>query len=191
MNKNKDIEIIKQQIGALDDEGFDLNAWVLATDNYLKNIWGNDTPKSKQLYAICNTMSASMFGYTETDVVKFKSQWKSLLDSYIVELEKLEKPEPTNNSAMKNINLTVNQNQNQTQSQEQSQKQTVDIEVIINALKDELTGKQLKELNSIIKESESSDKSKKVVEKILSFGSNVAAGILGNILTNPQIIGLI
>lgn len=189
MSENRDIDIIKQQIAKLDDELFDLNTWVLATDNYLKNIWGNDTPKSNQLTAICNTMSASMFGYTEKDVVKFKSQWKGLLDSYIVELEKLEKPKTANKSAMNNINLTVNQNQ--TQSQEQSQKQTIEIEVIINALKDELTGKQLKELDSIIKEPESSDKGKKVIEKILSFGSNVAAGILGNILTNPQIIGLI
>ncbi len=189
MSENKEIEIIKHQISGLDDESFDLNAWVLATDNYLKGIWGNETPKSTQLYAICNTMSSAMFGSTETDVVKFKSQWKNLLNSYIIELENLKKPEPIKKSAMNNINLTVNQNQ--TQNQEQSQKLTLEFEIIIHALKDELTGNQIKELDSIIKEPESPEKGKKLVEKLLSFGSNVAAGILGNILANPQIIGLI
>ena len=189
MTEANNIEIIRKQINSLDDELFDMNTWVMTTDNYLKNIWGNDTPKSKQLYAICNTMSAGMFGASENDVVKFKSQWKNLLNGYIIELENLKKPETNKRTGMNSINLTVNQNQ--TQSQEQTQKQTIDIEVIINALKDELTGKQLKELDSIIKEPESSDKGKKVVEKILSFGLNVTAGILGNILTNPQIVGLI
>lgn len=189
MTNDKDIDIIKQQILNLDDKFFDLNAWLLATDNYLKAIWGNETHKSKQLYAVSNTMSASMFGYNETDVIKFKSQWKSLLNSYIIELEKLEKPAQPTKTAMNNINLTVNQNQEQTQKQ--TQEQIVIIDVIIDALKDELTGKQLKELNTIIKEPDNPEKSKKVIDKILSFGSNVAAGILGNILTNPQIIGLI
>lgn len=187
MTKTKEIEIIKQQIHSLDDESFDLNSWVLATDNYLKNIWGSTTPKSKQLYAICNTMSASMFGYSDKDVVKFKSQWKSLLSSYIVELETLNKTESEKKPAMNNINLTVNQ----TQNQEQSQKQTIEIEVIIEAVKEDLTGKQIKELDSIIKESDSPEKSKKLTEKLLSFGSNVTTGILGNILSNPQIIGLL
>ena len=81
----------------------------------MKAIWGDDTPKSKQLYAVCDTLSASMFGYTKDDVVKFKSQWKSLLNSYIVELEKTEKKETTPKSSMNNINLTVTQNQSQNQ----------------------------------------------------------------------------
>lgn len=187
MDESKNIEIIKNQINNLNDLSFDLNSWVLSTDNYLKNIWGDITPKSKQLYAICNTMSASMFGYSEKDVIKFKAQWKNLLNSYIVELENLNKPEIINKSSMNNINLNVNQ----TQSQEQTQKQSIKIEEIINALKDELTGKQIKELDSIIKESDSSEKNKKLTDKLLSFGSNVAAGILGNILTNPHIIGLL
>jgi len=189
MNEVRNIEIIKKQISSLADESFDLNSWVMATDNFLKNIWGNDTPKSKQLHAICNTMSASMFGYTEGDVLKFKTQWKSLLNDYVVELENLERPKTIKEPLMKNINLTVNQNQ--TQTQEQSQKQTIDIEQIIDVLKDELTGKQLKELDLIIKEPNSLEKGKKLTDKLLSFGSNVAAGILGNILINPQIIGLI
>jgi hypothetical protein len=187
MNDNKKIEIIKNQISKLDDENFDLNSWVMATDNFIKNIWGSSTPKSNQLYAVCNTMSASMFGYSAKDVITFKSQWKSLLESYIIELENLENPTILTKPAMNNINLTVNQNQ----SQEQIQKQSVKFELIVEILKENLTGKQIKELDSIIKQPESSEKATKLTEKLLSFGSNVAAGILGNILSNPQITGLL
>jgi len=187
MSNLKKIEILNNQIDKLDDEKFDLNSWVMSTDNFLKTIWGTSTPKSKQLYAICNTMSASMFGYTDKDVITFKSQWKSLLESYIVELENLDSPSTPARHALNNINFTVNQNQ----SQEQSQKQSVNIEFIIEVLKENLTGKQIKELDEIIKEPESTEKATKLTDKLLSFGSNVAAGILGNILSNPQIIGLL
>jgi DNA-binding protein Fis len=189
MYKNKNIEVIKSQINNLDSETFDLKSWVLATDNYLKNIWGDNTPKSKQLRAVVNTVGAAMFGYSEEDVIKFKTQWKNLLNSYIIELEDLEKPETVKEQSSNNINLTVNQTQSQ--SQKQTQKQTIDIEKIIDAFKEELTGKQIKELDLIIKEPDSPEKVRKFTDKLLSFGSNVAASILGNIITNPQIIGLL
>ena len=56
-------------------------------------------------------------------------------------------------------------------------------------IKDELTGSQFKELESIIHDTEIKNKNEKIAEKILSFGSNVASGILGNILSNPLLIG--
>ena len=55
--------------------------------------------------------------------------------------------ENTNNNP---INVNINNNNSQTQNQEQS----IAIELFLEAIKDELTGKQIKEINSIIKESD-------------------------------------
>ncbi|MEA4937628.1 MAG: hypothetical protein VB102_13475 [Paludibacter sp.] len=181
----KEINVIKRQIENLDSEDFNMNSWILTTDNFLKNIWGKDTEKSKQLYVVCNTMETSMFGCDEEDILKFKKQWKDLLNGYVLELELLEKPENHRKQVYGGINLTVNQNQSQEQIQ------MIELKLIVDIIKDELTGKQLNELKSIIQDTKIEKKNEKIAEKFISFGSNVASGILGNILSNPQLYGLL
>lgn len=76
--------------------------------------------------------------------------------------------------------VTVNINQSQTQNQE--------INIFIDAISDELTGKQYKELKSIAQEESNPDTSKqKIVEKLRSFGGDVLSNIVANIITNPSI----
>lgn len=71
-----------------------------------------------------------------------------------------------------------------------SQSQTQSISVIIDILKDELNGRQLKELKDIIDSNTNEEtKRKSLFDKIKSFGSDVAANILANIITNPNIYG--
>lgn len=185
MEKEKEINAIKKQIDALELDNFNLKSWFLTTDNYLKTIWGQNTDKSKQLFAIQDTMSARMFGCSEEDIINFKTQWKELLSGYIFELENLEKPKTFQNSTHGEIHLTVNQNQSQ------EQKQMIEIKFIIDIIKNELTGKQLNELKSIIQDTKIEKKNERITEKLISFGSNVASGILGNILSNPQLLGLL
>ena len=70
-------------------------------------------------------------------------------------------------------------------SQSQSQNQSVEINMIFEAIKSELNSKQINELKKIFQEEFDKDKARQnVVEKIIGFGSNVAASILANILTN-------
>ncbi len=185
MNKEKEIDAIKKQIDALELDNFNLKSWFLTTDNYLKTIWGPNTDKSKQLFAIQDTMSARMFGCSEEDIINFKTQWKELLIGYIFELENLEKPKSVQIPTHGEIHLTVNQNQSQ------EQKQMIEIKFIIDIIKNELTGKQLNELKSIIQDAKIEKKNERITEKLISFGSNVASGILGNILSNPQLLGLL
>ena len=86
-----------------------------------------------------------------------------------------------------NVNTTIN-NSNQ-QSQKQSQELNLAVELFIEAIKDDLTGRQIKELKQIVSETEN-DLSKarpQIIDKLKSFGSNVASNILANILTNPII----
>jgi len=109
--------------------------------------------------------------------INFKDQGG--FKKYFKDKERLIKQEPM----IKIVN-------NNTQSQTQTQSQSIEVTQIIKSFENELTVEQIKELNSIIKENNTKDKGKKITDKLLSFGSNVAASILANILTNPQIIGL-
>lgn len=79
-------------------------------------------------------------------------------------------------------NLTFNISQHQSTA--------INIDVIFSTIKEELTGKQLKELQEVIDQNVSpKEKRNKIIEKLVSFGSDVASNIVATILTNPQIIG--
>src|SRR5690606_36010560 len=108
-----------------------------------------------------------------------------LIESFVSDINKFglpskdKLPEKTDG-----INITVNQSQNQTQSQ----KQTVNIDIIIKALQEELTGKQLSEIQQIIDEEEKPEtKQNRIVEKLKSFGKDIASNVIANILTNPAL----
>lgn len=78
------------------------------------------------------------------------------------------------------VMVTVNQSQTQNQSQE--------INIFLDSIADELTGKQYKELKAIAQEEPNPEKSKqKIVGKLKSFGGDVLSNILANIVTNPSV----
>jgi len=75
-------------------------------------------------------------------------------------------------------NITISQNQTQTTS--------LKFDVVINTLKDELTPKQVRDLREIANSSNEIDHDT-LVGKIKSWGADVAASVLGNILSSPNI----
>lgn len=81
-----------------------------------------------------------------------------------------------------NFVVTVNNNNTQSQNQEQSML----VQQFLDAFRDELTGRQLKELRSVIAESDNDlHKAKpKIIDKLMEFGGNVASNILATLLTN-------
>lgn len=109
-----------------------------------------------------------------------RNQAYGLTKAFINELETLGLPEPKVLKEHEKINITVNQNQHV----------KIDLDLFLSSLKDELTGKQLKEVQQILDTEENpNEKKSKIVEKLKSFGENVASNILASILTNPQIFG--
>lgn len=76
---------------------------------------------------------------------------------------------------------------NNTNSQTQSQTQSCDM--IIKSIEDAFTVSQLKELKHIVNAQNGDlEKAKpKLVEKIKSFGADMAPSIVANILTNPSV----
>lgn len=87
--------------------------------------------------------------------------------------------EPINLTSNKGTNITINNSQQ------------IAINIFKEVLKDELTGKEYKELKEIMDQYEMEpEKAKpKMKEKIKKLGNDVLANILANILTNPNIFG--
>lgn len=83
------------------------------------------------------------------------------------------------------VTINVHQNQSQTQNQEQN----IALNLFIESIKDELTGKQLKEIIEIIEthKDKPEEAKPKIIEKIKGFGESVLSNILANIITNPLI----
>ena len=108
---------------------------------------------------------------------------KSLIDTIVEEVQAIGLPDrKTVNDKSVNFNTTV------TQNQEQRQKQSQEVKLLVDLLKISLAPYQLEELKEVAKtDMPDSEKRKNLMEKILSFGSNVGASVLANILTNPTV----
>jgi len=110
---------------------------------------------------------------------------KTLINSVVAEVNALGLPVKKNvNDKSVNVNTTVTQNQ----EQHQNQHQDVIIRILLEAAKDELTGKQRKELLAIAKKiKDPHEAHKSILAKLKEFGEDVTANIVANIVTNPQV----
>ena len=95
--------------------------------------------------------------------------------------------EDTYNANQESMNSII-LNNNITQTQEQHQQQDVVVKILLEAAKDELTGKQRKELLAIAEKTKDPQEAhKSILAKLKGFGEDVAANIVANIITNPQV----
>ena len=110
---------------------------------------------------------------------------RTLCDTIIAEIKAIGIPtQKTVNGNSVNVNTTVTQNQ----EQKQNQQQDVIVKILLEAVKDELTGKQRKELLAIAEETkEPQIAHKSILAKLKEFGEDVAANIVANIITNPKV----
>lgn len=93
----------------------------------------------------------------------------------------LEMPQIINDT--KNLNI-IDKSINVHVSQNQSQRQSQSLDFFMDLIKDELTGKQYKEIKEIIETEPNPALAKaKLVDKIKSFGIDVVSNIISNIIT--------
>lgn len=100
----------------------------------------------------------------------------------------LEYPTVVPNKLEQKQNSITIQNTN-TNAQSQSQEQSLEIHLLIEAIKDNLTGRQIKELKEIVTD-ENNDLQKArpgILAKLKEFGVDVVSNVVANILTNPTI----
>lgn len=180
-NIDKYVSMLQQQLEKLNGEKFDIEAWKSSTIIALERIFGNNNQRSKEIEKIKYSSGGYMIGNASNfwnNLDKCKEQGRAILEMSIAELESFGLPE-SGAKETGGINISLSQNQ------------TVNIQFIMTALEDHLTGKQLREVKEIVKSEEPKDrKLTKIVDKLKSFGGDVVSNILANILTNPGIWGI-
>lgn len=184
---DKFIQALKSLIDQKINSGDELEVWKGQAINILTRIYGESCEQIEQVKAIKHRTYPSIgtigggrsFG-GGNNIDSCRTQAYGLANGFVKELETLGLPEAKVSKAHEKINITVNQNQSI----------KVDLNLILGSLKDELTGNQLKDIQQILDSPEEpKGKKNKIIEKLKSFGGDVASNILANILTNPQIFG--
>ena len=141
-------------------------------------IYGHDSLPQKQIDGFKYSS-----GYSGgSNINARKEQAVKLVEGMVKEIERFGLPEQlTLEKEGVNINIT------QTQNQETK----INLSLIIETIQNELKGSELKELQKLIedKETKVEEKKVKIVEKLKSFGNDVASNIVANILTNPALFG--
>lgn len=126
------------------------------------------------------------FLYTAADnTPAAKAESKIILEQLIKDIERFGlETEPVLNSSTEKIALSVNQFNTQNQTTNIS----ISLDSLIEILKEELRSSEIEELKEILEsKDEPKIKKKNFMDKIKSFGSDVASNILANLLTNTQV----
>ncbi len=108
-----------------------------------------------------------------------------LVNEVISEIKSVGLPKPK----IDKMSAVINNNNNMSQTQSQNQMQEVAITIFLDSIKDELTGRQMKEIKEIVDQEEDVNQAKpKIIDKLKSFGGDVLSNIIANIITNPTIL---
>jgi|TARA_B110000261_G_C12906839_1_gene286758 hypothetical protein len=167
----------------------DLQTWKGKTVNVLNRIYGANSNQEEQIKSIklrrftrVSTVGSRPSGpnHNGNDCAK---QANELIISFIKDLQEFGVPKLIEEKNQQGINISVNQNQ--------SQNQTMNLQLILDIIRNELPGKEVKEIENIINDKNINPEKKKskIVDKIKSFGKDVVANILAGIVTNPALFG--
>ncbi|WP_340114949.1 hypothetical protein [Maribellus mangrovi] len=155
----KEIALLKEQLARLDETKFDLDAWKQHTLIFLERIFGKDNSKLKLIrelrydYSSWSLRDTAAAGKTK-DKDPVKMQAREILEATITELEHLGLPSDS-----------------------------TDAQKIWELLQDELTGKQIKEIEALLK-SDDKEKEQKISELLEGLGKENLATIIAKLLLN-------
>ena len=155
----KEISMLKEQIERLDEKKFDLEAWKNRTIIFMERIFGKESPKLRMIKELHYDYSSwslrdTFAAGSERDKDPVRIQAKEILEAIISELESLGMPD---------------------QKQEKLK--------IRKLLADELTGKQVREIDTLIN-SDDSSKNEKIAEIIKNLDKESIAAIIAKLLTS-------
>jgi hypothetical protein len=154
----KEIALLKEQISRLDEKKFDLEAWKNHTTIFLERIFGKDSSKIKMLkelhydYSSWSLRDTAASGKTK-DKDPVRQQAEEILSAAITELESLGLP----------------------QGKPEEDK-------VWELLQDELTGKQVKEIETLLA-SEDAEKVAKIADILETLGADNLSNIIAKLLT--------
>jgi hypothetical protein len=161
----KYIELIKTQIVKLDEKSFELKSWKAATILIIDRIYGENSKIAEEVQNINFDMSSWTMRDTlakQSNLESCKQKGKAILEAAISELQI--------------VGLPIKEDET-----------TLEMEILTNALTDELKGSQFKEIVDIVKSREKySDKRTKILDKFKTYGADVSENILASILANEK-----
>jgi hypothetical protein len=173
---DKAIEALQNRLEALNNvyNAQKFSEWKTRTMQTLAHLYGENHTS----YSALNEIHA--YNYVER-TENAKSEANELLNGLIEDLQNFGFPKL--NEATKNgVNVQVNQHNNQTTTV------SLDINIILNIIRDELRNSEIEEIKEILESNlEPKEKKKTIIDKIKSFGSDVATNILANLLANPKV----
>lgn len=161
----KYIELINSQLEKLNEKNFDLKSWKTATILILDRIYGENSKIAEEIQNINFDMSSWTLRDTlakQSNIDASKQKGKSILEAAINELNLVGLPEKENKSSL-------------------------NLEILLNAMTNELKGSQYKEITEIAKSREKYNaKRTKILDKLKTYGSDVSENILASILANDE-----
>jgi len=156
--------------------------WKKATSSTLSNIYPNKENIISKFESIKSWVSVFKGSGDRTSFAKIEA--KEYLDSLISDIENFGLPHLLEKNQKEPLSVNVHQHNEQNQSTQVN----INLEFIIEVIKGELRNSEIEELKEILEaDMEQKEKKKSFVDKIKSFGSDVASNILANILTNPKV----
>lgn len=176
----KAIESIKTKLIELNSvrNASEFYDWNLSTVSKLEIICPNNS-------IVQSVQSIRANGYRTDDTPNAKLRATTLLNGLIKDIEDFGIDHFISKQANEN-GLSVNVNQSN--QQHQSNNVNINLVFILDILKGELRTSEIEELKEILDAgTETKEKKKRFIDKIKSFGSDVASNILANLLTNPQV----
>lgn len=173
LHQNVDALIPYYTYGSNEFEYFE---WVERAKRYIEQTFHGDK-HIDEFYKTCN----------EKLTLKQQMKLLAILEAFEKYPKVIENSKATNRAGDINIHNNISNTNTQSQSQQQG------IEILIKALGDQLSVSQLKEIKQVVEEAKGDlEKAKpKLIDKIKSFGGNVASNILANLITNPTIWALL
>nr|NQU89016.1 hypothetical protein [Bacteroidota bacterium] len=167
--KEKQIELLQQQIDKLNSKDFDLEAWKNYTIVLLARLFGENNQKIKQIekleyeynsWSLRNTSGFS--SYLQT----CKKLGKEILEASINEIENFGIPEIIHD-----------------------QTKRLDIQVLLSALEDELKGSQYKSIMRLLKSGENEEEKKRqLLEQLQDIEAETIKAVLISILMSKDFI---
>lgn len=164
--------------------GEELKAWQGKAINVIIRVYGENSIQEEQIKNIYFETYDKFIQKGQTilgggnNSEACKKQASEVIKGFIDDLTSFGMPAERKHEISNGINISISQNQNQ----------TIKLKLIYDSIKDELTGKQLKEIDDVLKETGTSETKKtKLITKLKSFGADVASNIIANILTNPNL----
>ena len=179
------IKAINEKIEKLSEIGnhsqFDI--WKKATSSTLSNIYPDrDNSIISKFESIKSWVT--VFSGSGDRTSEAKREAKDYLNSLISDIENFGLPHLVEKPHKESLSVNVHQHNEQNQSTQVS----INFEYIIEVFKGELRTSEIEELKEILEaDIEPKEKKKSFIDKIKSFGSDVASNILANILTNPMV----